>query len=83
MTQEQFLNEEKRMVRRYQYDDQFVVVADLGVTDADVDIDVLDDRALVVFDDGSNVAQLELQLPEGAASRGFINNGVVTIEVEQ
>lgn len=64
-------------VRRYEYDDRQVVVADLGAG-RDGDVDVVDGTAIVVVGDD----QYELDLPAGEA-RAFIKNGVVTIEVDR
>lgn len=63
------------IVRRYEYEDGSVLVADLGFVDGSVD--VLDDVAIVVADD----EQYELTLP-GPVSRASMNNGVVTIELQ-
>ncbi|MFC7079826.1 DUF7127 family protein [Halorussus caseinilyticus] len=65
--------------RRYVYDDEEVLVADLGVGN-DATVDVLDDAAIVVFEDDDEARQIELQLPESGAE-AFITNGVLTIEV--
>ena len=69
-------------VRRYEYDDQTVVASDLGVLDGDVSVDLLDDRAIVVVEGRQGSQTREIELPEGT-SQAFINNGVVTIEVDQ
>lgn len=63
------------IVRRYEYDDGEVFVADLGAVDGTVD--VVDGTAIVVAGD----EQYELELP-GESSRATMNNGVVTIELE-
>lgn len=68
--------------RRYEYDDEEVLVADLGVAEGDASIDVLDDAVIVVVEDGDEPHQLELDLPEEGAE-AFITNGVLTIEVRQ
>ena len=65
--------------RRYDYGDEEVLVADLGVT-GDASADVLDDVAIVVVEDAEDTRQLELELPEGEAE-AFITNGVLSIEV--
>jgi hypothetical protein len=65
--------------RRYDYGDEEVLVADLGVT-GDASADVLDDVAIVVFEDEEDTRQIELELPEGEAE-AFITNGVLSIEV--
>jgi hypothetical protein len=74
--QQVFARSDEAFARRYEYDDSVVLVADLGIGDAAVD--VVDDTAIVVTDDD----QYEVELPDGAA-RASMNNGVLTIEVEQ
>lgn len=64
------------VLRRYEYPDGPVFVADMG-TERDGTVDVVDGTAIVVVDDD----QFEIDLPEGDA-RAFMKNGVVTIEVE-
>ena len=71
-----------QIVRRYEYDDSWVLVADVGAAAGDVDIDTVGTTAIVVVDDGSEITEAEFDLPEGDATAGT-NNGVVTIEVEQ
>lgn len=63
------------MVRRYDYDDRTVAVADLGPA-ADPSVDVVDDTAIVVTDED----QHEIDLPDGDV-RVFNRNGVVSFEV--
>lgn len=74
--QQQFARAEDVIARRYDYDDEALLVADLGVG-ADTHVDVVDDTAIVVRDD----EQYEFDLPTGE-SRASKNNGVVTIEVK-
>ena len=67
--------------RQYEYDDAEVLAVDLGAS-GEASVDVLDDTAIVVVEDGEESRQLELQLPDGGAE-AFITNGVLTIEVGQ
>ena len=62
-------------VRRYDYDDGSVVVADVGPADGHAE--VVDETVVVVTDGGHR----EFEAPAGAA-RAVMNNGVVTIETE-
>lgn len=62
------------LVRRYEYDDEALLVADFGHTEGTVDL--LDGTAIVVVDD----EQYEFDVPANA-SRGIMNNGIVTVEV--
>ena len=71
-----------QIVRRYEYDDSWVLVADVGAAAGDIDVDVVGTTAIVVADDGSEITEAEFELPDGDAS-AETNNGVVTIEVSQ
>lgn len=82
MSLKQIGEREDIFARHYQYDEEEVVVADLGVTSGDASVDVLDGTAIVVFEDGDDSQQLELELPEGEAE-AFMTNGVLTITVSQ
>jgi hypothetical protein len=64
------------LVRRYEYDDSAVLVADFGPVDGAVD--VVDGTAMVVVDDD----QYEFEVGEDV-DRAIMNNGVVTIETER
>lgn len=63
-------------VRRYEYEDESVIVADLGPVEGSVDI--VDGTAIVVVDD----EQFEFEVPNGT-DRAVINNGIVSIEMER
>ena len=63
------------LVRRYDYDDGSVIVADVGPADGHAE--VVDGTVVVVTDSGHR----EFDAPAGAA-RAVMNNGIVTIEVE-
>ncbi|MFB6135722.1 MAG: hypothetical protein ABEJ04_03095 [Halobacteriaceae archaeon] len=76
------LEEGDAFFRHYEYEDRDVVVGDLNVADEAVSVDVVDGTAIVVDDSGEESHQREIELPDGAA-KAFINNGVVTIEVER
>jgi hypothetical protein len=72
-------NDGDKLLRRYEYDDRWIVAADLGVHDETV-VDTVGDTAIVVPADGSQ--ELEVTLP-GAASDTAVNNGIVTVEVDK
>lgn len=63
------------VIRRYDYEDGAVMVADLGHVEGSVDL--VDGTAIVVVDGD----QHEFDVPADA-SRAFMNNGIVTVEVE-
>ncbi|MFW6382784.1 MAG: Hsp20/alpha crystallin family protein [Haloferacaceae archaeon] len=71
-----------RIVRRYEYDDSWVLVADLGAAAGDVDVDIVGTTAILVAEDGEEVAEVEFELP-GDDATVEVRNGVVTIEVAQ
>ena len=80
----EFNEQTNGLVRRYDYDDASVVVADLGVSDDEASVDVVDGTAILVFESGDGEpVQHELELPGGEVAKALINNGVVTIEVSQ
>jgi len=70
--------------RRFDYDDETVLVADLGAgSDEGVSVDVADETVLVVVEDGDEPLQHEFDVPDGSVAKALINNGVVTVEVER
>jgi hypothetical protein len=76
MNVQQFTDSDGRFARQYVYDDAVVVAADMGTTDASVD--VLGDTVIVVHPDGE---QFELTMPS-EPTRAFMKNGILTIEME-
>ena len=56
MSTQQFAGANDRFLRRYEYDDSWVVAADLGVADDAVDVDVVGTTAIVVVATGDVVA---------------------------
>ncbi|MBB6645166.1 DUF7127 family protein [Halobellus ruber] len=69
-----------RIVRRYEYDDSWVLAADIGAAAGDVDVDVVGRTAIVVAGHGDEVTEVEFELPADDATVET-RNGVVTIEV--
>ena len=82
MNVETLNRETDALARRYEYGDVHVLAADLGVEDESVSVDVVDGTVILVVA-GETDEQYELDAPEGDVTRAFINNGVVTIEVER
>jgi hypothetical protein len=78
MVPQQSTGDEGSLVRRYEYDDEWVVAADLGVADDAVDVDVVDGTAIVVVDGRT---ETEFDLP-GAADSVGTNNGVLVVRGE-
>jgi len=62
-------------LRRYEYDDEVVLAADLGVVD-NASVDIVDGTAIVVVDN----QQYDFEVP-GPDARAFIHNGVLSIEM--
>lgn len=69
--------------RRFDYGDETVLVADLGVADDAVSIDVVDETVILVVETDEEPRQHEFDVPTGTVSKALINNGVVTVEVER
>ena len=80
MSVQQFAGANDRILRRYEYDDSWVIAVDLGVSDDDVDVDVVGTTAIVVVDAGDRVAETELELP-GTDADVSVRNGIMTITV--
>ncbi|WP_306059513.1 DUF7127 family protein [Natronococcus wangiae] len=79
MSLEQFTREDGQIARRYDYEDESVLVVDFGSVDDGAAVDLVDGTVIVVVDDD----QYEFDLPEGAAdAHTFIRNGVLTVELE-
>ncbi|CQH58746.1 uncharacterized protein HHUB_2817 [Halobacterium hubeiense] len=69
--------------RRFDYGDETVLVADLGVSDDAVTIDVVDETVILVVEADDETRQHEFDVPAGTVAKALINNGVVTVEVER
>jgi len=80
MNTQQHAGREERFVRRYEYDDRHVVAVDLPVAGESVEVEAVDETAIVVIDLGDEVVETDVELP-GAAERVDATNGVVTVEV--
>ncbi|SEO71239.1 hypothetical protein SAMN04487948_104312 [Halogranum amylolyticum] len=78
MSQQLFEGRDDRFLRRYDYDDRWVVAADLRVPDESVDVDVVGQTAIIVVDTGDQLFETEFELPTSDAEV-FMKNGVVTI----
>ena len=82
MTQSQTAGRDGRFVRRYEYDDHWLLAADLPVDDEQVDVDVVGSTAIVVIDHGDRLSEAEFELP-GTDPDVTVQNGVLTITVDQ
>ena len=72
----------ERFLRRYEYDDSWVIAADLGVSEDDVDVDIVGETAILVVDAGDRVTDTEFELP-GEDAAVETRNGVLTITVRK
>jgi len=82
MSIKQLAGGDERIVRRYEYDDSWILAADIGLTSEEVDVDVVGTTAIVVAESGDDVSEAEFELPGPDASVAT-NNGVLTITVEK
>jgi HSP20 family molecular chaperone IbpA len=80
MSVQQFAGSNDRFARRYEYDDSWVIAADLGVSSDDVDVDIVGTTAIVVIDAGDQVAETEFELP-GTDADVSVQNGILTITI--
>jgi len=76
MDLQQLLADDERRVRAIENDD--VVVSDLGPA-TEATVEVLEDTAIVVFEDDET---MEIELP-AEVSDAVITNGVLTIDLEE
>ncbi|ESS07918.1 MAG: hypothetical protein A07HN63_02424 [uncultured archaeon A07HN63] len=82
MNNTQSVSRDGRLLRRYEYDDQWVLAADLAVGDDSVEYDIIGDTLILVVDDEGDVTETELDLP-GEDADVTVNNGVLTVQVEK
>jgi hypothetical protein len=75
MNNQQYAGESETFVRRYDYKDEWVIAADVGVGGGHLDVDVVDDTAIVVV---NGETEAELDLP-GSADYVGTNNGVLEV----
>lgn len=67
------------LLRRYEYEDGWVVAADLGADAENASVDTVGDTAIVVIEGDGEPVESEFELPS-AADSVVIENGVITIE---
>ena len=79
MVRQQYAGEDERFVRRYDYDDEWVIAADLGVDGDRLDVDVVGETAIVLVDEET---AMEFDLP-GSAESVDTNNGVLVVRGTQ
>lgn len=80
MNQQLFAGENERFLRRYEYDDSWVIAGDFGLDDGDVTVDIVDGTAIVVIETDDDVVETEFDLPGDDATVEY-HNGVLTVTV--
>ena len=75
MVRQQYAGEDDRFVRRYDYEDGWVIAADIGAADDRLATDVVDGTAIVLVDDE---VELEFEVP-GSVESVDTNNGVLVV----
>ncbi|WP_416840990.1 Hsp20/alpha crystallin family protein [Haloferax sp. DFSO52] len=83
MSMQQFAGGNERFIRRYEYEDSWVVAADIGLSDDQIDVDIVGSTAIVVADTGEHMTETEFELPVGGDADVFVNNGVLTITIQK
>ncbi|MFB6195252.1 MAG: Hsp20/alpha crystallin family protein [Haloplanus sp.] len=79
MVRQQSTGEGEQFVRRYDYEDEWVVAADVGVGDDHLDVDIVDETAIVLVEGRT---EAELDLP-GSVERVDTNHGVLVVTGER
>lgn len=79
MVRQQYAGEDERFVRRYDYDDEWVIAADVGIGDDRLRVDVVGGTAIVLVDEET---AMEFDLP-GSAESVDTNNGVLVVRGTQ
>ncbi|ELZ94129.1 hypothetical protein C440_10928 [Haloferax mucosum ATCC BAA-1512] len=79
---QQFTGGDERFARRYEYEDSWVIAADVALTADEIDVDIVGSTAIVVADTGNRVTETEFELPEGDADVE-VRNGVLTITIHK
>lgn len=82
MDTQQFAGGNERFVRRYEYDDSWIIAADTGLDDESLSVDIVGTTAIVVAESGDRITETELELP-GEDASAEMNNGVLTITVHK
>jgi HSP20 family molecular chaperone IbpA len=82
MSTQQFAGGDERFLRRYEYENEWVIAADTGTFGGDVSVDVVGTTAIVVAESGDTITETEFELP-GEDVAVATNNGVLTITVQK
>jgi hypothetical protein len=79
MVRQQYAGEDERFVRRYDYEDEWMIAADVGVGEDHLDVEVVGETAIVLVDERT---ELEVELP-GSVESVDTNNGVLVVRGTQ
>ncbi|WP_251343238.1 DUF7127 family protein [Haloplanus halophilus] len=79
MVRQQHAGEDERIVRRYDYEDGWVIAADVGVADDRLTADIAGETAIVLVD---GETELEFEVP-GSVESVDTNNGVLVVRGTQ
>jgi HSP20 family molecular chaperone IbpA len=82
MSTHQFAGGDERFLRRYEYENEWVIAADTSAFGDDVSVDVVGTTAIVVAESGDTITETEIELP-GEDVAVATNNGVLTITVQK
>lgn len=83
MSMQQFAGGNERFIRRYEYEDSWVIAADIGLSEDDIDVDIVGSTAIVVADTDGRVTETEFELPAGGDADVDVRNGVLTITIQK
>jgi hypothetical protein len=70
------------LLRRFEYDDRWVVAVDLGAGAEKVSVDTVGETAIIVDESDGGSVESEFQLP-GPATSVAVENGVIIVEGER
>lgn len=79
MVRQQYAGEDERFVRRYDYEDEWMIAADVGVGEDHLDVEIVGETAIVLVDERT---ELEVELP-GSVETVDTNNGVLVVRGTQ
>ncbi|KAB1194849.1 Hsp20/alpha crystallin family protein [Haloferax sp. MBLA0076] len=80
---QQFAGGNERFIRRYEYEDSWVIAADIGLSEDEIDVDIVGSTAIVVADTGDHVTETEFELPASGDVDVDVRNGVLTITIQK
>ncbi|ELZ99247.1 Hsp20/alpha crystallin family protein [Haloferax mediterranei ATCC 33500] len=79
---QQFTGGNERFIRRYEYEDSWVIAADVALSEDEIDVDIVGSTAIVVANTDDHVTETEFELP-GSDADVEVRNGVLTITIHK